>query len=108
MTPKRLGVWIVVVLAAWSLAGPGGSTISERYSGGGGVGLAQAGDPDQYANGPQGTPGGASDSTKFVPPPAPPRTGTPVGERPGTYGTVSSILGFVSLVLRGITATFWH
>lgn len=105
MTPKRLGVWIVIIAAAWSLFGPGGTTFSDRDPGVAGVGIAQAGDPDQYANKPQGNPGGDTDSSKTVPPPEPPRTGDTGYQKPGTFSTLMSV---VSLVLWGSTATLWH
>ena len=75
MTPKRLGIALVALVALWSLVGPAEVPHPRLVPGISGVELAQAGDPDQYTNKPVG---GAMAPQDTVPPP--PANGPVSGE----------------------------
>ena len=92
MTPKRLGVLIICILAVWSVVGPPGLSLLDDTVGISAVGVATAGDPDQYTNGPSNNPGGSPDSTKTTA--TPPKDGSS-GKLLTPLGTFVSVLSFV-------------
>ena len=74
MTPKRLGIVLVALVALWSLVGPAEVPHPRHLPGIAGVEIAQAGDPDQYTNKPVGGALAPQDTVQ-VPAPAPPVSG---------------------------------
>jgi hypothetical protein len=98
MTPKRLGVFLVCILTVGSLIGPAGLSLVDKTSEIACVGVAFAGDPDQYTNGTSKSPGAGPDSTSTATVP-PPDGGVRV--KPGGLG---SLLSVVSVILWGSSA----
>jgi len=74
MTPKRLGILIVALVALWSLVGPAEAPNPQLVPGISGVMVAQAGDPDQYTNKPVGSSPSPPDTSQ-APPALPPDLG---------------------------------
>jgi len=94
MTPKRLGIVLVALVALWSLVGPAEVPHPRLVPGISGVDLAQAGDPDQYTNKPVGGALAPQDTVK-VPPPSGPVSG-------GLHTTPRSTLITVVQVMSSI------
>jgi hypothetical protein len=97
MTPKRLGIVLVALVALWSLVGPAEVPHPRLVPGISGVDIAQAGDPDQYTNKPVGG-ALAPQDTVLVPAPAPPSTG---GARTTPRSTLITVVQVMSSVLWG-------
>lgn len=91
MSPKKLGILILALFALWGLVGPMGARFPGNISGVPGVGIAQAGDPDQYVHKPAGPQSSEADSTGVRPLPPPTRDG-PRGNSPRTVGTVLQVV----------------
>ena len=98
MTPKNLGVLCIALFALWTLIVVGGALLPGSVSEVAGVGIAQAGDPDQYTNCPQGPQGGESDTTKTSSTPPPTSTQDGGGS---TSRNVTTLLRTASLIFWG-------
>jgi hypothetical protein len=97
MTPKRLGIVLVALVALWSLVGPAEVPHPRLVPAISGVDLAHAGDPDQYTNKPVGSLTLAPPDT--VKPPSAPIPGGGPHVTPST--TLSAVVQVVSFLLWG-------
>ena len=97
MTPKRLGIVLVALVALWSLVGPAEVPHPRLVPGISGVDLAQAGDPDQYTNKPVGGALAPQDTVQ-VPSPSAPLNG---GAHLPPKGAVSMVVQVMSILLWG-------
>jgi hypothetical protein len=91
MTPKRLGIALVALVALWSLVGPAEVPHPRLVPGISGVEFALAGDPDQYTNKPVGGALAPQDTVK-VPSPSPPVVGGPHVTPRSTMTTVVQVM----------------
>jgi hypothetical protein len=97
MTPKRLGIVFVALVALWSLVGPAEVPHPRLVPAISGVEMAHAGDPDQYTNKPVGNPSLAPPDTVRLP-------SNPVsGGGPHTTpsSTIRAVVQVVSILLWG-------
>ena len=101
MTPKRLGIALVALVALWSLVGPAEIPHPRLVPGISGVDIAQAGDPDQYTNKPVGGALAPQDTVKVPSPSAPVSGGGPHTTRYAPYTTLSMVVQVVSTLLWG-------
>ena len=92
MTPKRLGIVLVALVALWSLVGPAEVPHPRLVPGISGVDLAQAGDPDQYTNKPLGGAQAPQDTVRVPPPSAPINGGRPHVPPNGVVLTVVQVM----------------
>jgi hypothetical protein len=97
MTPKRLGIVLVALVALWSLVGPAEVPHPRLVPGISGVEFALAGDPDQYTNKPVGGALAPQDSVQ-VPSPSAPVSGG------GSHATPRSTL---IVVVQAMTSFLW-
>lgn len=96
MTPKRLGIVLVALVALWSLVGPAEVPHPRLVPAISGVDLAHAGDPDQYTNKPVGNALAPPDTVK---PPSVPVPGG--GPHTTPYSTIRAVVQVVSFLLWG-------
>jgi hypothetical protein len=96
MTPKRLGILAVALVALWSLVGPVEAPSPLLVPGISGVDIAQAGDPDQYTN----KPGSSEQAPQDSLPPPPSEIGGRI-EKVASGGTLSAVIQAASVLLWG-------
>jgi hypothetical protein len=97
MTPKRLGILIVALVALWSLVGPAEAPHPRLVPAISGVDVAHAGDPDQYTNKPEGSPAFSPGDTSATPP-------SPLSEGHVSFtpsSMISAVVQVASILLWG-------
>src|SRR5262245_6579073 len=99
MTPKRLGIVLVALVALWSLVGPAVVPHPRLVPGITGVNLAIAGDPDQYTNKPSG--GALAPQDTIPPPPSAPVSGGGGGPHTAPSSTLITVVQVMSTLLWG-------
>ena len=97
MTPKRLGIALVALVALWSLVGPAEVPQLRLVPGVSGVEFALAGDPDQYTNKPVGGALAPQDSIPVPSPSAPVSGGGPHTTPRSTF----------TVVVQAMTSFLW-
>jgi|GEM_PF-1317444 len=97
MTPKRLGIALVALVALWSLVGPAEVPQPRLVPGISGVEIALAGDPDQYTNKPVG---GAQAPPDTIPVPSPSGPVLGGGPHPAPRSTLI-------VVVQAMTSFLW-